>query len=264
MGPYRPRDSGANFPALTTDPEDAMIDDLPAPSDISAILRAEHGDPFSVLGPHHVRGGCAVRCFMPDAASVQLISRATGRLIGSLERVHPDGFWSGLLKPSQPYLLRIDSNGTIWETEDPYDFPLLLGDLDIYLIAEGRHHELGSCLGAHAMEIDGVWGVRFAVWAPNARRVSVVGGFNNWDGRRHPMRKRVGPGVWEIFIPRLLPGTLYKYEILGAHGVLPWKADPVAWQAEAAPGTASIVADPTRKRSLMICSERRLMDSDMA
>jgi len=211
MGPYRPRDSGANFPALTTDPEDAMIDDLPAPSDISAILRAEHGDPFSVLGPHHVRGGCAVRCFMPDAASVQLISRATGRLIGSLERVHPDGFWSGLLKPSQPYLLRIDSDGTIWETEDPYDFPLLLGDLDIYLIAEGRHHELGSCLGAHAMEIDGVAGVRFAVWAPNARRVSVVGGFNNWDGRRHPMRKRVGPGVWEIFIPRLLPGTLYKY-----------------------------------------------------
>ena len=221
-----------------------MIDDLPAQSDIIAIARAEHGDPFSILGPHHVPGGLAVCCFIPDAITVELISPQTGQVLANLDRVDTEGFWSGKLKPAQSYLLRVNSNGSIWETEDPYGFPLLLGDLDIYLIAVGRHYELGACLGAHAMTIDFVAGVRFAVWAPNARRVSVVGDFNNWDGRRHPMRKRVGPGVWEIFIPRLLPGTLYKYEILGAHGVLPWKADPVAWQAEGAPGTASIVADP--------------------
>jgi 1,4-alpha-glucan branching enzyme len=221
-----------------------MIDDLLLQSDIAAIVRAEHGDPFAILGPHHVPGGLAVRAFIPDAIAVELVSPSTGQVLARLERVHPDGFWNGALRPPQPYLLRVNSDGTIWETEDTYGFPLLLGDLDIYLIAEGRHYDLGSCLGAHEMTIDGVSGVRFAVWAPNARRVSVVGEFNNWDGRRHPMRKRVGPGVWEIFIPRLARGNLYKFEILGAHGILPWKADPVAWQSESAPGTASIVADP--------------------
>ena len=105
--------------------------------------------------------------------------------------------------------------GVIQETEDPYSFGLLLGELDLYLLAEGSHLELGRCLGAQAMSIDGVAGVRFAVWAPNAQRVSVVGDFNGWDGRRHPMRKRVEAGVWELFIPRLPVGTIYKYEILG-------------------------------------------------
>ena len=221
-----------------------MIEDLPALSDINAIVRAEHGDPFSILGPHHVPGGLAVRCFIPDAISVHLIDPRTGERLATLEKVHAEGFWSGGIKGSPRYLFRVNSDGTIWETEDAYGFPLLLGDLDIYLIAEGRHWELGEVMGAHAMTVEGVAGVRFAVWAPNARRVSVVGTFNNWDGRRHPMRKRLGPGVWEIFIPRLRPGCLYKFEILGAHGILPWKADPMAWQAEAAPGTASVVADP--------------------
>jgi 1,4-alpha-glucan branching enzyme len=129
------------------------------------------------------------------------------------------------------------------ETEDPYGFGLLLGDLDLHLISEGTHYELGRCLGAQAMTIGGVEGVRFAVWAPNARRVSVVGSFNTWDGRRHPMRLRNEAGVWELLVPRIGPGALYKYEILGPDGVLlAQKADPVARGSEASPGTASIVA----------------------
>ncbi len=132
------------------------------------------------------------------------------------------------------------------ETEDPYGFQPLLGGLDLYLIAEGRHRELGACLGAHVMEVEGVTGVRFAVWAPNAKRVAVVGDFNAWDGRRYPMRRRHDAGVWEIFIPRLQAGALYKYEILGPDWEqLPLKADPIAACAERPPGTASIVVDPT-------------------
>src|SRR5690606_12212797 len=121
---------------------------------------------------------------------------------------------------------------------------LLLGDMDIYLLAEGRHFELPFCLGARALTVDDIPGVRFAVWAPNARRVSVVGDFNNWDGRRHPMRARVEAGVWELFVPRLQPGEFYQYEILGPHGLLPLKTDPVARQIEAPPRTAAIVASP--------------------
>ncbi len=127
----------------------------------------------------------------------------------------------------------------------------MLGELDVHLLAEGRHRELATCLGAHVMSVDGVAGVRFAVWAPNARRVSLVGDFNSWDGRRHPMRHRVEAGVWELFIPRLKSGALYKYEIVGPAGqVLPLKADPVAARAEVPPGTASIVADPLDLRWL--------------
>ncbi|MGH8355440.1 MAG: 1,4-alpha-glucan branching protein GlgB, partial [Pseudomonas sp.] len=129
-------------------------------------------------------------------------------------------------------------------SEDPYSFGPLLGELDLYLFAEGNHRDLGHCLGAQLLTVEGVAGVRFAVWAPNARRVSVVGDFNGWDGRRHPMRLRQPNGVWELFIPRLQAGATYKYEILGPHGLLPLKADPVALAAELPPGTASVVAKP--------------------
>ncbi len=129
------------------------------------------------------------------------------------------------------------------ETEDPYSFGLLLGETDLYLFNEGRHRNLGETFGAQRCQVDGVEGVRFAVWAPNARRVSVVGDFNSWDGRRLPMRLRANSGVWELFVPRLPVGTAYKYEILGQHGVLPLKADPIALAAELPPRTASVVAD---------------------
>src|SRR5690606_18200666 len=140
------------------------------------------------------------------------------------------------------YRLRLRAGEFEWEIEDPYAFPPILGELDEHLLGEGRHLDQYRQLGAHPRSIDGVEGVAFAVWAPNARRVSVVGDFNAWDGRRHPMRKRVGAGVWELFIPRLERGMTYKYEILGQHGErLPLKADPVSFYQELAPATASII-----------------------
>ena len=229
--------------------------DLPDPGTIDAIVNARHGDPFAVLGPHPVPGGIVIRTLQPDAQSVSVLERATDDVICTLRRIHPAGLFSGVMQTAAPYKLRVDTGELVRESEDPYSFPLLLGDLDIHLLAEGRHHDFGRCLGAHPMRINGVQGVRFAVWAPNARRVSVVGDFNGWDGRCYPMRKRVEAGVWELFIPRLAPGALYKYELLGPWGeMLPLKADPVAWAAEAPPKTASIVvrtrAVPLRRRRL--------------
>ncbi|MFH5925849.1 1,4-alpha-glucan branching protein GlgB [Roseomonas xinghualingensis] len=205
---------------------------------LDAIAEGRHGDPFAVLGPH----GGKVRTFQPGALAVEAVPQGGSPVL--LRQVHDQGIFEGEV-PEGRYTLRISWPGGVQETEDPYSFGLLLGDLDIYLFGEGRHREMGRVFGAHAMTIDDVPGVRFAVWAPNARRVSVVGDFNSWDGRRHPMRLRGVAGVWELFIPRLGPGTRYKYEIQGRlGGVLPLKADPVAWASELAPGTSSIVAQP--------------------
>jgi 1,4-alpha-glucan branching enzyme len=212
---------------------------------IEAIAQARHGDPFAVLGPHALAGGTAIRAFVPDAASIEVLARESGLPIGALTRVHQAGFWSGIVEAGEPYRLRIRRGEFVWETEDAYSFPPLLGEMDIYLLAEGRHRDFARVLGAHVAEIDGVAGVRFAVWAPNARRVSVVGSFNNWDGRRHPMGLRHGAGMWELFIPRAAAGDIYKYEIMGPSGeVLPLKADPVAQATERPPATGSVVPDP--------------------
>ncbi len=225
---------------------------------IDAILIARHGDPFAVLGPHQVDGMVAVRAFLPDATTVEVIARDSDQPLTVLERIEQSGFWSGLMPTDLPYRLRITSGDLVRVTEDPYSFGPSLGELDIYLLAEGRHQEVGQTLGAHIIEHDGVVGVRFAVWAPNARRVSVVGPFNHWDGRVHPMRLHIGAGVWEIFIPRLLSGTLYKYEIVGPDGsVLPLKADPVAGAAQKPPATASIVIDDRLQWSDAAWMERR-------
>ncbi|WP_170182832.1 1,4-alpha-glucan branching protein GlgB [Muricoccus nepalensis] len=206
---------------------------------LQAIAEGRHGDPFAVLGRH----GGVVRTFQPGALGVEAVPGGGAPV--ALRQVHDSGLFEGDVPPG-PYTLRVTWLGGVQETEDPYAFGPLLGDMDIYLFGEGRHHEMGRVFGARAMAVDGVPGVRFAVWAPNARRVSVVGGFNSWDGRRHPMRLRGASGIWEIFVPRLAPGEHYKYEILGPHGgVLPLKADPVAAAAELAPGTASIVGNPS-------------------
>ncbi len=227
-----------------------MSGHLPEPAAVEALVQARHGDPFAILGPHATPDGTVVRTFQPEARAVSVVSRATGETMGELAQVHPAGLFSGTLRGGlAPYVLRIDTGDAERETEDPYSFPLLLGDIDLHLLGEGRHHDLGRCLGAHPTEVEGVRGVRFAVWAPNARRVSVVGEFNRWDGRRHPMRLRQGGGVWELFIPRLIPGARYKYEILGPDGaMLPLKADPVAWAAEVPPATASVIADTAPMR----------------
>jgi 1,4-alpha-glucan branching enzyme len=217
---------------------------LSAP-EADALARGEHGNPFAVLGPHPEGTGLLVRAFLPSALGVELVERESGRHLAHMEAGQIPGLFYARLDYQAKYFFRIRWPSGVQETEDPYSFGVLLGDVDIYLINEGKHRQLGQCLGAQAMTIDGVQGVRFAVWAPNARRVSVVGNFNTWDGRRHPMRLRHGAGVWELFIPRIKPGDSYKYEILGQHGLLPLKADPVALATELPPCTASVVADPT-------------------
>jgi 1,4-alpha-glucan branching enzyme len=224
----------------TTERAAPLARDFPEEGAVQAILGARHGDPFALLGPHPVQGGTAIRAFLPGATSVEAVERATGLPLGALVPIDPAGFWSGIVPRAVPYRLLIDGA----PAEDPYRFPPVLGELDIHLLREGRHHDISAALGAHPATIEGVAGTRFAVWAPNARRVSVVGSFNAWDGRRHPMRLRQDAGVWELFLPDIGPGALYKYEILGADGAVTLKADPFAQQAEAPPATASIVADP--------------------
>jgi 1,4-alpha-glucan branching enzyme len=204
--------------------------------DFEALLRGAHGDPFAVLGPH----GDRVRVLAPGAGAVTLLG-AGGNVLAAANLVYGDAIFEAQLSTPQPYRLRIDWDGIIQVTEDPYCFSLLLTDEDIGRFAAGRHYDLAGWLGAVPMRLGDVPGVRFVVWAPNARRVSVVGNFNNWDGRRHPMRRREA-GLWEIFLPGLDVGDAYKYEILGPHGLLPQKADPIARQAEVPPATASIVA----------------------
>ncbi|MCP2071625.1 UNVERIFIED_ORG: 1,4-alpha-glucan branching enzyme [Pseudomonas lini] len=220
---------------------------LPAPHDIDALVRAEHQDPFSILGPHgDGAGGQFIRAYLPGALSVQVLARDGGEELGELQQSETPGLFVGHFDRAQAYLLRTRWAGGEQVAEDPYSFGPLLGEMDLYLFAEGNHRDLSSCLGAQLTTVDGIDGVRFAVWAPNARRVSVVGDFNVWDGRRHPMRIRYPSGVWELFIPRLGAGEGYKYEILSAHGILPLKADPVALATQMPPDTASKVAAPLK------------------
>jgi 1,4-alpha-glucan branching enzyme len=211
-----------------------------------ALAQAAHGDPFAVLGPHDTNDGRVVRAFLPGATKVEVL-RHDGSVTALLEPGEEHGLFENLIRDSAPYRLRITWPDAVQETEDPYSFGALLGDIDLHLFNEGRHFELAHCLGAQPMRIDGVNGVRFAVWAPNASRVGVVGDFNSWDRRRHPMRLRHRAGVWELFIPHVTSGSRYKYDIRGPDGAeMPWKADPVARQTEAPPNTASIVPLPDR------------------
>ncbi|NNG68728.1 1,4-alpha-glucan branching protein GlgB [Rhizobium laguerreae] len=211
-----------------------------------ALIEGRHGDPFSILGPHESGGMTIVRVYLPGAEAVDLIDATSGREVTPFSIVHPSGLFAAAAASRTGYRLQITWPDAVQLTEDPYSFGLLLGELDLHLISEGTHYSLSRTLGAVEMSIDGISGVRFAVWAPNARRVSVVGDFNAWDGRRNPMRLRQSAGVWELFIPRLAPGERYKFEIIDAQGTcLPQKADPVARASEAAPSTASIVASST-------------------
>jgi 1,4-alpha-glucan branching enzyme len=219
----------------------------PSPEIVRGVVGADYEDPFAVRGMHRTgaRGALAVRTFQPGAEQVEVIHAGTGKRVAALQRLHEAGFFAGPLggrtKPFA-YRLRISSGDAVWENEDPYRFPPVLGEVDVHLLGEGSHLQAFEKLGAHPMSIDGVGGTAFAVWAPNARRVAVVGDFNAWDGRCHPMRLRHGAGVWEIFLPGVQPGAKYKYEIKGAHGeLLPLKSDPVAFAAEHPPHTASVV-----------------------
>jgi len=225
------------------------VPQLPDPK-VEAIVEGRHDDPFSFLGMHRTDGGICVRAMLPAAQEMAVVDSSTGKIAAEGVQVHPDGFFVATLADRpEPfrYRLRISSGGIQTEFDDVYRFSPVIGELDIHLLVEGNHLASYQKLGAHPTTHEGVEGVAFALWAPNARRVSIVGDFNAWDGRRMPMRRREGSGFWELFVPGLRPGRLYKYEILGADSrLLPLKADPHAERSERPPGTASIVADPSR------------------
>jgi 1,4-alpha-glucan branching enzyme len=217
---------------------------------VTALIGACHGDPFSFLGPHEGkaaggRAGHCVRAFRPRAKSVTLIAAGNGAELGAMKRLHPDGLFGIDLTgmPGVPaYRLRVEEDGETRDIEDPYRFGPVLGDMDRHLLGEGTHLEIYHKLGAHPVTVDGVSGTSFAVWAPNARRVSVIGDFNHWDGRVHPMRRHPGSGLWDLFVPAVAIGALYKFELTGPDGaLLPAKADPYAFQSEKPPHTASVV-----------------------
>ncbi len=221
----------------------AQIDphDIADPAVLSRIAEGRFDDPFAVLGPHPRGGTRHVTVFDPGAQEMAAMAGGKAHPLDPVEG-YP-GLFHGKVPGAEPYLLRGRRDGEEWLVEDAYRFGPVLGELDEYLLGEGRHHGLWQALGAHVIEHQGTAGTHFAVWAPNARRVSLIGDFNAWDGRRHVMRRRGATGVWEIFMPGLGEGTAYKYEILGAYGGLAQKADPVGFSAQHPPATASVVRD---------------------
>jgi len=188
---------------------------------VQAILTARHGDPFAVLGLHDTGAGLALRAFVADATSVNVLDSA-GVMLAQLECRDGAGLFEGLVPEQARRAYRLHAqyaNGAHWTFDDPYRFAPILGEMDDYLVKEGTHRALYERLGAHEMVHQGVAGVHFALWAPAAQRVSVMGDFNGWDARRHMMRKRIDSGCWEIFIPALTAGAVYKYELIGAGGM---------------------------------------------
>jgi len=204
-------------------------------SEAQALCLGRHADPFALLGPH----GGQVRALVPGAAQVWAVT-GTGR--HPLDR-HPNApeLFSGPSASATYRLEADDGQGHVWSWDDPYRFGPVLGEFDEYLLGEGNHRRLWDALGAHLGEREGISGTHFAVWAPNAIRVSVVGDFNQWDGRRAMMRRRGPTGVWEIFLPGVGEGAVYKYEILTEQGLQPLKADPVGFGSEHPPATGSVV-----------------------
>ena len=210
---------------------------------LNALAGGRHGNPFSLFGVHQEGGLRIVRTFQPKAKSVGLLVDGVDSAL-PMQRVHPAGiFETEMPARKRRYRLRLThANGDSWEIEDAYRFPSILGDLDLYLIGQGSHRDIFRKLGAHPTRLSGVSGTFFATWAPNASRVSVIGDFNDWDGRAHVMRLHPGNGLWEIFIPGVQHGAHYKFELLDKQGeLLPFKSDPLGQFHEAPPGNASVV-----------------------
>jgi 1,4-alpha-glucan branching enzyme len=225
-----------------------------APDDLNLLIHANHWDPFSVLGLHELgQNGAqalAFRAFLPDARSAWLVDLSRGEpgTRVPLERTHPDGLFEHVFEGRTkrfPYRIAVENHeGHGWEFVDPYQFGPVLTDFDLHLLAEGTHYRNFERLGAHIITHEGVRGVHFAVWAPNAMRVSVVGNFNHWDGRRHAMRNCGPTGIWELFVPGLSEGEVYKFEVKSRHhSYLVQKADPYGLAAEMRPKTASVIWD---------------------
>ena len=226
-----------------------MTSDTLSKDDVQALVTGDHHDPFGLLGPRSraATGGTLVRAFLPGAETVTVIDQAGGEPLADLDMIDDAGLFQGTVKDQTStfalaYRLKATRGGDVWEVDDPYRFGPVIGDVDNYLLGEGSHKRLWERLGAHLIDHEGAHGTHFAVWAPNAKRVSVVGDFNGWDGRRHPMRLHPGTGVWEIFMPGLGDGVAYKYEIRARDGkLLPLKADPFGFGGELRPKTASVV-----------------------
>ena len=215
--------------------------------DVAALLEARHGDPFSVLGLHEdTDGRLRLSVFLPNAREVSVLDAVTGEALTRLDQIDPNGFFEAVIpQRKQPFAYRLSvtwQNGVTTEEEDAYRFGHILGDTDAWLFGEGNHLRPYEFLGAHLRQIEGVEGVSFGVWAPNADRVSVVGDFNAWDGRRHPMRLRRECGVWELFVPRLEQGAIYKFELRARDGSILQKADPYGFASELRPRTGSVVS----------------------
>ena len=229
--------------------------------ELNLLARGRHVDPYQILGPHWVeregRPALGIRAFLPRATEVAVV---WGTELHPATKIHPDGLFEAVLplestrqgsgsdvRPSSYRIRWSNSDRQVTESYDTYAFPPILTDYDLHLSAEGTHYQQYDKLGAHIREVDGVRGVQFAVWAPNATRVSVVGDFDSWDGRVHPMRARGSTGIWEMFLPGLGEGQVYKYEILSRIGDhLALKADPYGFAAEMRPKSASVVWDIDR------------------
>ena len=249
------------------------------PARMEALVGGYYSTPFDILGMHPViapgRTGVVIRSFQPQALTVS-VERDGQRY--PMERVHPDGLFETIFPDETFFRYRFaitlpgdrKSPGRCYHIEDPYCYPPVLSDYDLHLFAEGTHYRLYERLGAQCIEHNGARGVSFAVWAPNAERVSVIGDFNQWDGRRHPMRPRGNSGVWELFIPGLSQGDLYKYEIKTRYlGYVAIKADPFAFASEMRPKTASVVWDLSHyqwndQKWMAMRSQRQRLDAPMA
>ena len=230
----RPRD------AKDSDTASGLPDFL-TPQDVDALNAAAHPDVFAVLGPHKYKNRRWISALQPDAVSVSV--RVAGKDT-PLERIRGDVFAAAV--PGKTYqLVTTYADGSEHVVHDAYAFGPVLGEMDAYLMGEGSHRQLWRALGAHVMTHEKVAGTHFAVWAPNAHRVSVVGDFNMWDGRRHMMRRVGETGAWEIFLPDVSEGACYKYEVIGADGAVRLKADPVGFGSQHPPEKASIVRDIT-------------------
>lgn len=212
---------------------------------INAFFDGNHADPFAVLGMHETDNGIEIRVLLPDANRVTVLNKETHTAVAELDYVDERGFFSGVIPDTRSffaYQLQVYWGNEPQIIEDPYRFRPMLGELDNWLLAEGSHLRPYEVLGAHFMECDGVSGVNFRLWAPNAQRVSVVGDFNYWDGRRHPMRFHPASGIWELFLPKASLGQLYKFELIDCHGQLRLKADPYAFSSQLRPDTASQIS----------------------
>ena len=212
---------------------------------IDGFFDASNGDPFATLGMHETEQGIEIRTLLPDANRVVVIESESGKEITELDCIDERGFFVGVIPNCRhffAYQLQVFWGNESQIVEDPYRFHPMIDDLEQWLLSEGSMLRPYEVLGAHFMECDGVSGVNFRLWAPNARRVSIVGDFNYWDGRRHPMRFHLKSGVWELFLPKASLGQLYKFELIDCHGNLRLKADPFAFSSQLRPDTASQVS----------------------